>query len=219
MLAPGSSPHTRGAQESPEFRFRDLGIIPAYAGSTQAGASLRIVATDHPRIRGEHGWVSCVSWTRAGSSPHTRGARPSASASIWGSGIIPAYAGSTRARAGIPHLVQDHPRIRGEHGCRAVHSLGGLGSSPHTRGAHERGSHRVVPFGIIPAYAGSTVAVGPGRCVRRDHPRIRGEHRGGHVGGPGGGGSSPHTRGAHRPLVLSVAPGRIIPAYAGSTSW
>ena len=30
----GSSPHTRGAQEASEFRFRDLGIIPAYAGST-----------------------------------------------------------------------------------------------------------------------------------------------------------------------------------------
>ena len=54
--------------------------------------------------------------------------------------------------------------------------------------------------------------------MRRDHPRIRGEHR---VTPPLSTpvlGSSPHTRGAH-PLGIHRSAGLgIIPAYAGSTS-
>ena len=70
------------------------------------------------------------------------------------------------------------------------------GSSPHTRGAHPRQGVRPEPQRIIPAYAGSTAkAVWAGVC-RADHPRIRGEHRHIRVGGVGGCGSSPHTRGA-----------------------
>ena len=175
----GSSPHTRGAPrrtacrtrcqwDHPRIRgehvavWRDLevplGIIPAYAGSTNRleiavngwkGSSphtrgalsfsppRRARRRDHPRIRGEHKGIACKvnSYT----------------------GIIPAYAGST------------------------LYSLTGiqatLGSSPHTRGALRgrktripttwdhpriRGEHRVSPVsplsrrGIIPAYAGST---------------------------------------------------------------
>ena len=49
--------------------------------------------------------------------------------------IIPAYAGSTRAPARIPHLIQDHPRIRGEHRSTVGTTASKHGSSPHTRGA------------------------------------------------------------------------------------
>ena len=92
------------------------------------------------------------------------------------------------------------------------------GSSPHTRGAR---SYRRCCTGcgrIIPAYAGSThpTPVSPRR--RRDHPRIRGEHRGWPWGWFRTLGSSPHTRGAHGGLLRgSPVPG-IIPAYAGSTT-
>ena len=113
-----------------------------------------------------------------GSSPHTRGAR--------------------RRRARTPPPGGDHPRIRGEHpaGRRAARDADG----------------------IIPAYAGSTGSVGfsvfspPGSsphtrgarvvrpvvdAVRRDHPRIRGEHS---------------------CIAVLERPGwGIIPAYAGST--
>ena len=52
----------------------------------------------------------------------------------------------------------------------------------------------------------------------RDHPRIRGEHKIASDFMDEMGGSSPHTRGAHR-LGVVVPPGaRIIPAYAGSTA-
>ena len=95
--------------------------------------------------------------------------------------------------------VEDHPRIRGEH-CLA-------------------GSAHVPGNGIIPAYAGSTAPDSRWPClaagssphtrgarrsiartvgVRRDHPRIRGEHYGFEV-------------------MENETPG-IIPAYAGSTN-
>ena len=71
---------------------------------------------------------------------------------------------------------------------------------------------------IIPAYAGST------RCRRSpssavsDHPRIRGEHRLDIPWPQAMQGSSPHTRGALRLAGERRDSGRIIPAYAGSTS-
>ena len=70
----GSSPHTRGAlvvfSLDPHFRR----IIPAYAGSTARNFPNLVFATDHPRIRGEHDLAVFLDHTRAGSSPHTRGA-------------------------------------------------------------------------------------------------------------------------------------------------
>ena len=70
----GSSPHTRGALTLGDHVGVGPGIIPAYAGSTQASTSLRTVATDHPRIRGEHQLALIRPGDLVGSSPHTRGA-------------------------------------------------------------------------------------------------------------------------------------------------
>ena len=156
---------------------------------------------------------------RAGSSPHTRGAR-----------------GLTAPSA---RRVRDHPRIRGEHPLRneLVRDVEGIipayagstknyfslkpisaGSSPHTRGALRCLGPVQRSQRIIPAYAGSTQPCissdatwrgssphtrgAPLQPMRRrwrcgDHPRIRGEH---------------FLRNA-----LAPAPQGIIPAYAGST--
>ena len=177
-VANGSSPHTRGAPDTGLVTDLPARIIPAYAGSTAAVEAVSVRDPDHPRIRGEHETDTTTSRLRAGSSPHTRGARGTKTPPHSPLRIIPAYAGSTgrsscrRARPG------DHPRIRGEH-CLGV-------------------SERLFGDRIIPAYAGST---GWGRRIPRtckDHPRIRGEH----FPTPGGTGpcqgSSPHTRGALR---------------------
>ena len=153
----GSSPHTRGAlamQVGVDLLER---IIPAYAGSTDLLGDAFAPIGDHPRIRGEHVYLDVLAAAVTGSSPHTRGAQHSsgytccrtriipAYAGSTGEterviakdpGIIPAYAGSTTSSSLSWRLERDHPRIRGEHGCRAVYSLGELGSSPHTRGAH-----------------------------------------------------------------------------------
>ena len=153
----------------------------------------------------------------AGSSPHTRGARSRSGASAAGTGIIPAYAGSTPNAAPRTPTSPDHPRIRGEHPSNTLRSLSGTGSSPHTRGAPIRRHRGVRHRRIIPAYAGSTFVTRFLASILADHPRIRGEHSA--AGAPRGShqGSSPHTRGALHRRVLRQHDMRIIPAYAGST--
>ena len=149
-----------------------------------------------PRIRGEHEDKRYADWDRAGSSPHTRGARARTLCVRGPLGIIPAYAGSTRRRRPPASSSRDHPRIRGEHPEAMDEVFYQAGSSPHTRGAPVD-LHLCVPPGrIIPAYAGSTAAPRHSSRASNNHPCIRGEH-----GAPwsmvtGARGSSPHTRGA-----------------------
>ena len=112
----GSSPHTRGAPQTPGRGHILWGIIPAYAGSTAPSSPACRWRWDHPRIRGEHKSILTDRSMPVGSSPHTRGARAPAPASRRTSGIIPAYAGSTRSNTDRNHRRPDHPRIRGEHG-------------------------------------------------------------------------------------------------------
>ena len=131
----GSSPHTRGARRSSSRWSTRRGIIPAYAGSTPWRCPSADSAWDHPRIRGEHITVTAEADGVKGSSPHTRGARHDVVVWLVHVGIIPAYAGSTRAQHSVPEARRDHPRIRGEHECLGQWSRRDVGSSPHTRGA------------------------------------------------------------------------------------
>ena len=159
--SPGSSPHTRGALGILLAIFIQLGIIPAYAGSTSTNSWRGRSSTDHPRIRGEHPESDAGALPVGGSSPHTRGAPQDEGYGGEFEGIIPAYAGSTSGSetAGAPG--QDHPRIRGEHRYYAGQIGGVAGSSPHTRGALERRIVRPLMVRIIPAYAGSTGSTSP----------------------------------------------------------
>ena len=93
----------------------------------------------------------------------------------------------------------------------------GGGSSPHTRGARVSLGAFPLAVRIIPAYAGSTSRPGTSAGGPSDHPRIRGEHHSAWSEERIGGGSSPHTRGARAGQRRERRPGRIIPAYAGST--
>ena len=173
--------------------------------------------SDHPRIRGEHARSRPTRPDLTGSSPHTRGAPGPRAGRLPARRIIPAYAGSTPAPTKRPAATRDHPRIRGEHNEPIEYVAIRTGSSPHTRGAQERGQPVSACAGIIPAYAGSTtglVAISSGSA---DHPRIRGEHDLGLLDGRPHRGSSPHTRGALGRHRRKRPPRRIIPAYAGST--
>ncbi len=70
----------------------------------------------HPRSRGEHlANVDAVD-SAAGSSPLTRGARGVRHQCPDCVGLIPAHAGSTRARPCRYGPGWAHPRSRGEHG-------------------------------------------------------------------------------------------------------
>mgnify|MGYP000888912579 CR=1 FL=1 len=151
-----------------------------------------------PRIRGEHEDKRYADWDRAGSSPHTRGARAHRLLKPSGVCIIPAYAGSTTSSPTRWRRPKDHPRIRGEHSSWSLTPFTISGSSPHTRGAHD--------FAM------------PTRYTQKHHPRIRGEHTLGNIKLGEYTGSSPHTRGAPPHQTPYRRRNVIIPAYAGSTS-
>ena len=213
----GSSPHTRGAPTSKSSSALPERIIPAYAGSTAPRPNGAEDDEDHPRIRGEHIVAWMAKYENAGSSPHTRGARLRTPPRPRPRRIIPAYAGSTSSTSSPGGSTRDHPRIRGEHGVELAIFDDADGSSPHTRGAPFVDSVNQVLTGIIPAYAGSTIAglgriiggVGSSPHTRGARPAPRRSRR------PSG--SSPHTRGARVVCQdIPLGPG-IIPAYAGST--
>ena len=92
------------------------------------------------------------------------------------------------------------------------------GSSPHMRGALGGLKLEQRLVGIIPAYAGSTILPARIAYLRRDHPRICGEHRSRARSASARAGSSPHMRGAPALTSLGADTHGIIPAYAGSTS-
>ena len=151
-----------------------------------------------------------------GSSPHVRGTPKLQLLDAVVVRFIPACAGNARARSRRCARPSVHPRIRGERIDLYIITQGPNGSSPHTRGTHERTIRRAVADRFIPAYAGNACAgARPSPCPAV-HPRIRGERvtcqreRWKNVG------SSPHTRGTLPPSRRWHAAARFIPAYAGN---
>ena len=154
----GSSPRMRGALGQHLGQRGVLGIIPAYAGSTSNPLCCLPRVGDHPRVCGEHVEIPSGCVGLVGSSPRMRGALIRDELHDCVLGIIPAYAGSTRAlpRGEVPSV--DHPRVCGEHSvCKLMFSAL-RESSPRMRGAQWCRSSANPEGGIIPAYAGSTQA-------------------------------------------------------------
>ena len=157
-------------------------------------------------------------FTLLGSPPHTRGTLVVRSADRDKSRITPAYAGNTLQC--IFHLCQcrDHPRIRGEHVSPLKDISISIGSPPHTRGTLCIQHFRLISVGITPAYAGNTMYPAFPPYLRRDHPRIRGEHSKMILKIFDVLGSPPHTRGTRLRHFIRRLSHRITPAYAGNTS-
>ena len=136
-----------------------------------------------------------MSWS-LGSSPRARGADPQESPFRHFPGIIPARAGS-RSRLNKLRLAhQDHPRARGEQANGLWLRSGAGGSSPRARGAERISLFAESSQGIIPARAGSSVAVAHACSTLEDHPRARGEQLGRPMTYSDRKGSSPRARGA-----------------------
>ena len=92
------------------------------------------------------------------------------------------------------------------------------GSSPRVRGSRGRRCTRRPSRGIIPAGAGLTLPLQPGRSARWDHPRGCGAHSNTFTRTTGAMGSSPRVRGSQsRPKHITTDIG-IIPAGAGLTT-
>ena len=99
-----------------------------------------------------------------GSPPHTRGTPDEAVrlGAHWG--ITPAYAGNTYSVLDNGWIVEDHPRIRGEHFFASPHNVVLEGSPPHTRGTLPVLLSKSYISGITPAYAGNTLR-SQGTCL------------------------------------------------------
>ena len=214
----GSSPLARGAL----IPYRDcgiaVGIIPACAGSTNRKDRRARATGDHPRLRGEHFMQSLYTAVDQGSSPLARGALGELGGPGDVVGIIPACAGSTGSRRTSAPLRWDHPRLRGEHALLPLLGSATPGSSPLARGARDCDGDRKGRPGIIPACAGSTSPAPWPQMMKRDHPRLRGEHATKTAADTAAMGSSPLARGA-RVCAEAARDGLgIIPACAGSTT-
>ena len=91
----GSPPHMRGARACSSRATAASRITPAYAGSTTTGRQSGDSFRDHPRICGEHTWVTFFTFVNIGSPPHMRGALRNNPPDCDRIRITPAYAGST----------------------------------------------------------------------------------------------------------------------------
>ena len=152
---------------------------------------------DHPRVCGEHTILMSARVSMRGTSPRMRG--------------------TPSKFHGMMRIVGDHPRVCGEHRFARFVVDFSQGSSPRMRGTHDAARAKHITLGIIPAYAGNTMACRPFLRPIRDHPRVCGEHSSNVMIFGVGAGSSPRMRGTPtRPCTSSVRSG-IIPAYAGNT--
>ena len=73
-------------------------------------------------------------------------------------GLIPAYAGKTLGHFSELFLHAAHPRVCGENSVLAWSIWLRIGSSPHMRGKRFSGVLYDAFKGLIPAYAGKTLA-------------------------------------------------------------
>ena len=152
-----------------------------------------------------------------GSSPLTRGKRPSIQKLRLFLGLIPAHAGKTVTRLILAGLVRAHPRSRGENPRASCSLWFLLGSSPLTRGKRIPRFYLRWAHGLIPAHAGKTAFKGTRFKRSAAHPRSRGENSpqtSVRVTLPG---SSPLTRGKRSRRVAMPKRQRLIPAHAGKT--
>ena len=111
----GSSPRVRGTRCAPSKPVHLTGIIPACAGNTGSAILNGLLNGDHPRVCGEHLDGGFAPRRCGGSSPRVRGTRSAPRMPLRCTGIIPACAGNTPAKAASPSRNRDHPRVCGEH--------------------------------------------------------------------------------------------------------
>mgnify|MGYP000903747316 CR=1 FL=1 len=144
----------RGHAGRPEQR---RGSSPRGRGKRCAWMSSRIRPRAHPRVGGENETLTLRVGEREGSSPRGRGKRRGRPCRPQRRGLIPAWAGKTRARRVFRRVRRAHPRVGGENRPSISTVLVVSGSSPRGRGKLPR---RVRPrrrYGLIPAWAGKTI--------------------------------------------------------------
>ena len=193
----GSSPLARGLRLREQAGRLPDRIIPARAGFT---CMLRENLT--PSL---------------GSSPLARGLPPHPGRRPRRQRIIPARAGFTPVYGPVVRLAGDHPRSRGVYPGDGAGADRYSGSSPLARGLRAPTAADNFPHRIIPARAGFTRRVLPGKASATDHPRSRGVYAPCQNAFVKMSGSSPLARGLHSSGASGGDLSGIIPARAGFT--
>ena len=214
----GSSPRGRGKLNKDNQTTLESRLIPAWAGKTLARLVKCVPVKAHPRVGGENLTPAGRLVIDGGSSPRGRG-KPALSMSFRiPIGLIPAWAGKTRAHNNTHTEDKAHPRVGGENLLPGYEALKSYGSSPRGRGKLNKDKQIIIKSRLIPAWAGKTPSPGIPCCGSWAHPRVGGENRSCPVGGVGPCGSSPRGRGKPGSRRNARSGHGLIPAWAGKTS-
>ena len=213
----GSPPHARGRLIGGMVSLFSGRITPACAGKTSKTSSAGSKTSDHPRMRGEDGFVCRFHGFALGSPPHARGRRQRRALGRAAARITPACAGKTEPATVRLQSMGDHPRMRGEDGDQLNQNRHQLGSPPHARGRPPTVRRNAGPSRITPACAGKTLRGANRDDNESDHPRMRGEDQSRMKLPSYARGSPPHARGRREPVLSLGVALRITPACAGKT--
>ena len=214
---PGSSPLTRGKPAQVAYFMAHARLIPAHAGKTPSTELSALSSPAHPRSRGENVRDAPSTAAASGSSPLTRGKLIQGAPRGARGRLIPAHAGKTLYLLVSLHMLQAHPRSRGENVRAWGASETPTGSSPLTRGKHPPRARAARRRGLIPAHAGKTIVRSFRSVPCPAHPRSRGENYMQHSAAGDAPGSSPLTRGKRTVRACRSRIRRLIPAHAGKT--
>ena len=152
-----------------------------------------------------------------GSSPRMRGTPVWCRRFLAEGGLIPTYAGNTTVRRYVRRCSRAHPHVCGEH-LEDEYELDTLGgSSPRMRGTLHGEIPRRDKSGLIPTYAGNTLAAHRTSCGIGAHPHVCGEHADNFLESDPKTGSSPRMRGTRSWIPSRWLRGGLIPTYAGNT--
>ena len=193
----GSSPRVRGKRREGPVRPRLARLIPACAGKTLAGHTVRDPGGgSSPRVRGKR-------WRRPPRCPAAR--------------LIPACAGKTRRARRTGAGRRAHPRVCGENARRNLDAQRPAGSSPRVRGKHEIRTATLLTKRLIPACAGKTERSKTRLTQDGAHPRVCGENTMSVFDEARELGSSPRVRGKRVSKGVHGHLDGLIPACAGKT--
>ena len=216
-LIPGSSLRAQGTPQHLTSLRPFRRFIPAGAGNTITGFASRIGDAVHPCGRREHLLASFFTRTGCGSSLRAQGTPCSPACSPVCLRFIPAGAGNTCVSPSSFNAWTVHPCGRREH-VFVLWAFGARhGSSLRAQGTPDFSSGSMINSRFIPAGAGNTAGGQGISCGTTVHPCGRREHIPEQNGIPQPYGSSLRAQGTQRPLVLTTADRRFIPAGAGNT--
>ena len=176
MRMVGSSPRGRGKHGDESINGLDNRLIPAWAGKTVGIRASRGARTAHPRVGGENRAFDVLGVGRMGSSPRGRGKRARPPRTQPPHRLIPAWAGKTVKRVLVDWTLAAHPRVGGENPPDLCGHGSFQGSSPRGRGKRVTLDLLDGLHGLIPAWAGKTVAHELVCVSRGAHPRVGGEN-------------------------------------------